>query len=323
MTPLATSFANDLMVPIKKRRTRDDAGLLNLIRSGDLHCFEVSAIGGHIHQALEAENLWPDVESMVPLMFLPSPVTWLEYEIPEQGRVAWVLESTGDAFRLSFVTRQELGLFSIPLCDFRARSVLERGDRIKVTDLCTPAYSNIVGQEEKTDLRSSVGELAEAGLPLERRVPLLEGRLGALEAERAELDGLIKRMERVTDDGDFSIDRTAKLGISFSTLALDLINTPGLIGLRQHDPHRGLARKLGAVRSGSYPLRGWSEIVLKHQTRIADPAEQNTGPAFHKCLHFVRSHERHYRDGCVTIIPAHWRGDPALGIKRTRYRVDA
>jgi hypothetical protein len=37
----------------------------------------------------------------------------------------------------------------------------------------------------------------------------------------------------------------------------------------------------------------------------------------------VRSHLRHYRDGKVTVIPAHWRGDPALGIKRTRYLVAA
>jgi hypothetical protein len=112
-------------------------------------------------------------------------------------------------------------------------------------------------------------------------------------------------------------------GIAFVILALDLINTPGLVGLRQHDPHRGLARKLYAARSGSYPLRGWSEIVLKHQTRIADETEHHTGATYHKCLHFVRSHLRHYRDGKVTVIPAHWRGDPALGIKRTRYLVAA
>jgi hypothetical protein len=258
-------------------------------------------------------------------MFLPSPVTWLEYHMPNQPRIAWVLEDAGDdIFRLSLAyDDEERNPFSLPLCDFWARSILEPGERIALTDLCTPHFERGAGMREKFD-PYTLGELAEKTLPPQQRISLLNGQLAVHERELADVQNLIRRAESAMAVGNGEIEKTIKLGVAFSVLAIDLINTPGLVGLRQHDPHRGLARKLAAARSGSYPLRGWSEIVLKHQTRIAEPTEErHTGATFHKCLHFVRSHLRHYRNGHVAVIPAHWRGDPALGIKRTRYRVAA
>lgn len=324
MTPLAAKFANVLTLPVSKRALRDDAELMKVI-GGDLHCFEVTAIAKSIHDALEADNLWPDVESMLSRSFLPSPVTWLEYQMPNQPRVAWVLEDAGESmFRLSMAYGDKIGEpFSLPLGDFRARGILEQGERIEVIDRCSPHFEGKVGKREKFD-PYTLGDLAETFVAPEQRIRLLQGRIGYHEQELNEVRGLIHRAESAIKLGDGSdIKRTIKLGIAFSVLALDLINTPGLVGLRQHDQHRGLARKLYAARTGSYPLRGWSEIVLKHQTRVAEEPEHHTGATFHKCLHFVRSHLRHYRDGKVTVIPAHWRGDPALGIKRTRYLVAA
>jgi hypothetical protein len=311
MTPLAMRFANELALPKAKRIADDRAGLLNLI-GRDLHCFEVSAVAKHVHGAMDQENMWPDVESMAPGMFLPSPATWLEMAIPEKRtRIAWVLEDEGSgSFRLSMAGEGPRAPYSIPVCIFRARGLLELGDRIEQTSLVDEAF---VKDEKAPGLATAImenGRLARES-ELQARIGMLQLELAKMEREKEFLDGVIGVAEFVNH------------GIAFAVLALDLINTPGLVGLRQHDPHRGLARKLYAARGGSYPLRGWSEIVLKHQTRIVDEPERRTGASFHKCLHFVRSHLRHYRDGKVTVIPAHWRGDPALGIKRTRYLVAA
>jgi hypothetical protein len=300
---------------------------------GDLHCFDVTAISKPVHDALEADNLWPDVEEMLPRMFLPSPVTWIEYRMHAHSgrRIAWVIEDQGEgAFRLSMVL-DDPRVFSMPLCDFRARGMLEVGERIHISLRLSEAKARAEERGYQAGLRDTVGDLAERLLPHEQRSRLLGGRVEMAKLELAHEQSQLDRVQAKIDQydaaadigGEEEIEGLVKLGIAFSVLTLDLINTPGLIGLRQHDPHRGLARKLGAYRSGSYPLRGWSEVVLKHQTRIAGEAEHHTGATFHKCLHFVRSHLRHYQDGKVTVIPAHWRGDPALGIKRTRYRLAA
>lgn len=321
MTPLAAKAANELTAPIAKRHMVDDAKVVALLGQ-DVHCFDVTAISKPVHDALDAENLWPDVESMLPQAFLPSPITWLEYNTAK-GRIAWVLEKAGEAFRLSMVMDDPL--YSLPLCEFRARSVFEMGERIAISSLMEGIVSRDKDKFNKSAALATVGEAAESRLPLTKRRDLAQTKLEILEAElkptRARLDGLDNALHLFDDFDEF--ERLMKLGIAFSTLALDLINTPGLIGLRSHDAHRGLARKLAAYRSGSYPLRSWSEVVLKHQTKFAEPGERQTGATFHKCLHFVRSHLRHYQTGKVTVIPAHWRGDAALGIKRTRYRVAA
>lgn len=310
MTPLAMKVAHELAIPLAKRTMDDRAQVLSLINQ-DLHCFEATAIAKAVHEAMEAENLWPDVESMAPRMFLPSPVTWLEMKYGGQW-LAWVLEDIGEGwFRMSLVQDG----FSLPVSEFRARSILEAGDRIEQKDLTENVVMGDRAIEEKTTLS------------VEKILAMPHQGQKALEAKVGMLDLAAKKLDRERRYLDFAIDTMSdpliKHGIATCILMLDLINTPGLIGLRQHDPHRGLARKLQAYRSGSYPLRGWSEVVLKHQTRIADDVEHPTGATYHKCLHFVRSHRRHYRNGHVSIIPAHWRGDPALGIKRTRYRLAA
>lgn len=105
--------------------------------------------------------------------------------------------------------------------------------------------------------------------------------------------------------------------------ALAIINTPRIIGRRQHMPHAGLQRKLAAARGmvGKFPLRAWTEIILEVTPPVIDDGEPHearlTGG---KALHFCRSHLR-VRRGQLELVKAHWRGDPALGIKRSRYSV--
>lgn len=117
---------------------------------------------------------------------------------------------------------------------------------------------------------------------------------------------------------DFAV-RRAYLAYAF----LAMINTPRVIGRRQHMPHRGLERRLVAERGmvGKFPLRAWTEIVLEVQPPQIDesqPREAHFTGA--KALHFVRCHLR-LVNGALSLVSPHWRGDPALGIKQTRYSV--
>lgn len=104
---------------------------------------------------------------------------------------------------------------------------------------------------------------------------------------------------------------------------LAMINTPRVIGRRTHTPHVGLQRKLAAARGsvGKYPLHAWHEVVLEvspPRMHEGEPIESHlTG---RKAQHFCRAHLR-IRCGSLELVSAHWRGDPALGMKQTRYRL--
>ncbi|HVJ44650.1 MAG TPA: hypothetical protein VM639_24345 [Dongiaceae bacterium] len=113
-------------------------------------------------------------------------------------------------------------------------------------------------------------------------------------------------------------------GWGFVAAVLMMINRPKIFGRRQHDPHRGLARKLLAGRSicGRFPLRAWTEIILEvtppRDASNDEPSEtQLTGQ---RALHFVRAHLG-IRWGQLVLISACWRGDASLGIRQSRYLV--
>lgn len=104
-----------------------------------------------------------------------------------------------------------------------------------------------------------------------------------------------------------------------------MINTPKVIGRRQHMPHRGLERDLTrGLGRGKFPLHAWHEIKLE----VFKPAEIDDGHPHEahltgaRALHFCRAHLR-VRRGRVEFVSSHWRGDPAIGIKRARYKVAA
>lgn len=107
---------------------------------------------------------------------------------------------------------------------------------------------------------------------------------------------------------------------------LAIINSPRLIGRKQHMPHRGLERRLANAKGlvGKFPLHAWTELKLSVADigKRADGTEYEAHYTGEKCLHFCRSHLR-IRNGRLERVSAHWRGNPALGIKRTRYAVTA
>ena len=105
---------------------------------------------------------------------------------------------------------------------------------------------------------------------------------------------------------------------------LACINTPRIIGRRQHMPHRGLERRLTQALGvqGSFPLNAWTEIKLQ----VAPPKDMSgdgsteahlTGQ---RALHFCRAHLR-IRLGRLEVVRSHWRGDASLGLRQSRYRL--
>lgn len=105
---------------------------------------------------------------------------------------------------------------------------------------------------------------------------------------------------------------------------LCLINTPKHIGRRQFMPHAGLQRELLRNQKlvGKFPLHAWTEILLSVQPPrdMSDDPAQEAWLTGRKCLHFCRSHLR-IRNGAIEFVKSHWRGDPALGMKQSRYTV--
>jgi hypothetical protein len=113
--------------------------------------------------------------------------------------------------------------------------------------------------------------------------------------------------------------------VTFALYVLPIINSPKIIGRQQHMPNRALERKLTrGFGVGRFPLHAWTEIKLE----VSKPPEIDDGEPHEahltgrRALHFCRKHIR-IRNGQLEYVRAHWRGDPALGIKRSRYLVSA
>lgn len=124
----------------------------------------------------------------------------------------------------------------------------------------------------------------------------------------------------ITDVGG---KKSGQAVLSSAHAMLLLINSPKIIGRRQYMPHRALERNLTKHFSGTkFPLHAWTEIILE----VAKPIEIDDGQPHEahltgkRALHFVRKHVR-IRRGQLEYVSAHWRGDPSIGIKQSRYTV--
>ena len=330
MTPLAMKIARELTLPIK-RRTFHNQDILALFGE-DIHCFDVTAISKPIGDAMDESNVWPDVASLLDGLFLPSPVTWLE-TVVGGSRVAYILTRSAAWWHLSMMLDGTPPVGGAT-AKFRPCSVVHNPEMIEVVrdENVDPLAALLEGKPATAKPLSTPLELLyQRGYDVGLRDALDTGvglyaveRRARLEARRGLLDFEIGALEKSLGETQAQIEimKMCKTGIAFSVMAVDLINTPGLVGFRQHAPHSGLAKQFARMGVGKYPLRSWSEVTVKTHTRHCD-GDYESGSTFRKCLHFVRSHQRHYRTGRVSVIPAHWRGDPALGIKRTRYRVTA
>lgn len=119
---------------------------------------------------------------------------------------------------------------------------------------------------------------------------------------------------------DFLVEDTREI-FCVSLTMLVLINQQQIIERHRRPSHAGLRRNLHRA-VGKYPLLAWEEIKL----RVDGPRDVSSrAPGVRVStedmpLHFVRAHHRKtlvWRD----VVKAHWRGNPALGMKQTRYRM--
>ncbi len=130
--------------------------------------------------------------------------------------------------------------------------------------------------------------------------------------EVAERDALVKA------EPDYHV------GYRYLLSALAIINSPRVVERKQHMPHRGLEKALRARQKliGKFPLHAWTEITLRTgpAVNMRDAPSQEAHLTGRRPLHFCRAHLR-VRNGFPQFVKAHWRGDPAIGIKRSRYRL--
>lgn len=104
--------------------------------------------------------------------------------------------------------------------------------------------------------------------------------------------------------------------ISLAVSLIVIINAPYGIERETAVVHKGQAR---AARREGWQLLPHHIIKL---SKSAPPSEYSGNKTdIKKAFHFVRSHARNYKSGIRTVVKAHWRGDPRLGIHRADYKV--
>lgn len=178
------------------------------------------------------------------------------------------------------------------------------------------------GSREGVLLESSDGEVAEARWAIGGAALFLSaqfvGRLKLKGDGRAASEHYVVRRLK----GETEAAQRGWIVLLYALLAM--INTPRIIGRTTHMPHSGLQRKLAKARGmvGKFPLHAWTEIKLDVGPPKVSEGDQEIRLSGRKALHFVRSHLR-VRRGLLELVSAHWRGDPALGIKQSRYKLVA
>lgn len=271
MTPLAHQIVKDLTVPVKDRKVWcPDINLSKLM--SDIHCFEMSDVGGLydiLHQARRDDDD-SFMSANQNLMFLPAPKTWIEYR-NGFGRTATLAIEADDDPTHAHV-----------FCAYR------------INDL------TFVYPCGRMHLKENI-----------------------VYWNHNWLDYLPHRINKKRF-AEIGPDPRDEMG-SIPTM-LAIINSPKIIGRRQHMPHRGLERSLIAKQKaiGKFPLHAWTEIQLKVTPPKGmsgdEPVEAHlTGQ---RALHFCRAHLR-VRLGRLEVVRAHWRGDASIGIKQSRYKVTA
>lgn len=224
------------------------------LESSDCHCFEVSEVTELAQQLWDNLSWKPSDDQRV---FLPSPLTWIEWRVLPEGREGF-------------------------LCEERVRGSDREIVMQNVQFVRGHFYSADIGEWGLAFGDEGTRIFAREDQPIDERYPL----------------------------------------VTTCCAFLSLINTPRIIGRRQHMPHAGLQRQMARAKGmvGKFPLHAWTEIKLEVMSKPAPEGEYATHLTGGKALHFCRAHLR-IRLGQVEIVSAHWRGDPALGIKQTRYSV--
>lgn len=305
MTPLARDLLTDLCSQI---RIRDDAPqqqakfLNHITRNAHFFdCpFDVWQMIMHLAASMyDAFEEYDRIDQR--LAFLPAPITWIESEQP--------------GFRDQPEYWQQKGGINkfIVADDGVSWNYTYRVAHVFISDGAITNMAQRYQVSYETPQRHPfriwrVNSLDPLPLVHSGRKPLRYRSLKNPSGERAEFDEPVAALQ------DF---------IHYAALAL--INSPRIIGRKQHMPYERAERAMlkGIRMPPRFPLRAWTEIILKvalPEDRSGDKAHEAhlTGE---RCLHYCRSHLR-VRFGLLEYVTGHWRGNPDLGVKRSRYKLE-
>jgi hypothetical protein len=238
--------------------------------------------------ASETEDLAPLVKQMphaevASLVFLPAPVTWLEFgsklEVGSEIDRRIVFVCTGQAQTKLQLTEHAISVYM--LTPFRLVSMF----------------------------------IMDPGVPGAENVGVWIG--GPPDLQRAE--DVLKELGFTDNDVDEQRNYAAKLVIT----ALVAINSPKIVEFEPQQPSKLLERKLMDARvfDRNRPSSGWTRITLGGaavgRPTETDSSDERTGPR--KRLHYCRAHIRITR-GKLQRVTGHWRGNAELGRTRAVYK---
>jgi hypothetical protein len=312
MTPLACELLEDVYGEIFIRPTRDfhnPHAASKFLQRVFHECkfFECTAVWplvGQLGKAMfDGYELYGRVDQR--LAFLPAPATWVEFEFPS------IRDLVGRENRAQLINN-----FFCPTPEAQAQ-----------VPYTYRAAFVFLGQNDSTHLADRYQISCDTSCRLQGprvwrihrfpALPLVHSNLRPQRSyEHSNRDGETRRFDKpVPAIDDF---------VHYATLAL--INSPRVVGQRGHYPHGRMERerlkKLKLV--GKFPPRAWTEILLEvapnpKDHRTGTPEEMHlTGE---RCPHYCRTYLR-VRHGMLEYVEGHWRGNPALGMKRSRYRLE-
>jgi hypothetical protein len=309
MTPLAWELLEDLSRNECHVRNTPFAGahatsvfLCNILRQCKFFdCAAVLPLIGNLAASMvQAFEEYDRVDQR--LAFLPAPMTWIECEMPS---VEGLVSDEDRTANINEFVSAKLKDFH-PHHYYRIAWILVGRDSTHIAERYHLQYDTLYRKPEPRQWRLqklSALPLVHSGLKPQRSREYFRG------SEVRVFD------KPVADREDFW---------NYATLAL--INTPRVIGQKQHNSNERIERdKLKRMKLvGKFPLRAWTEIVLRVKTNPDDRSDEPSQEAHltgERCLHYCRTYLR-VRMGMLEYVEGHWRGNPALGMKRSRYRLE-
>jgi hypothetical protein len=310
MTPLAMELIEDVYRKITIRSTHSFADerkagkfLYRLVHECKFfECTEVWPLVGQLAASmLDSFEKHDRIDQR--LAFLPAEQTWIEFEFPSLRGLDDVI-SREERIN-TFIALSPEQIAAAPFKHRVAFAFVGRQGSTQLADHYQISYEtpHLSGPRIWRIMNYNPLPLVHSGLKPQRSLAYKNR------------DGMIKRFDEPTAAVDDFI--------AYAILAL--INTPRVIGQRTHWPHARIEReKLKNLKLvGKFPLRAWTEIILKvaqQDDRTGEPSEEHhlTGE---RCLHYCRTYLR-VRLGMIEYVEGHWRGNPALGMKRSRYHLE-
>lgn len=227
------------------------------------------------------------LESAAPYMFMPAYRTWIEWEADDMN--------VGFFFDGRDSVTEGVGLLAVRLLGQKERqSVI--GTRFSIPDY-TLALDHTAGLTPAKAIETA----RKLGMPLEKAMAMF-----------ADID-------KIPFEESMSMANILRIMKPCVYAILALINSPKIIRQHEVDVSR-LNKRRQAL--GRYTFHPHHEVRLNIDKRMIDTTA-GTGDGASRCLHFVRTHLRLVPHlGQYTLVSPHWRGDPAIGIRDTHYRVD-